>query len=111
MDSERLDFGALDPSVDAVRWDRLVASVVNRGMAARAAASRRPSVMDFLAGWKRPALALAAVPALVAVPVLLFIDPAPQPAGTGKAEVALAVVDWAWAGPSQPLDLMDAVGR
>jgi len=111
MDEERLDFRALDPSVDPVRWNRVVASVVTRGMAARAAACRRPSVMEMLAGWKRPALALAAVLALVAVPVLLFVDPAPQPVPAGKAEVALAVVDWAWAGPSQPLDLLDAVGR
>ena len=111
MNDERLDFRALDPSVDADRWNRIVASVAMRGMAARMAAVSRPSILELLAGWRRPALALTAILALVAVPVLLFVDPAPESDGTGKTEVALAVVDWAWAGQSQPLDFLDTAGR
>jgi anti-sigma-K factor RskA len=111
MDEERLDFRALDPSVDADRWHRIIDSVATRGMAARRTATHRPSVTDLLAGWRRPAMALAAVLALVAVPVLLFVEPETETAPRGKAEVALAVVDWAWAGQSQDLDLLDAVGR
>jgi hypothetical protein len=111
MDEERLDFRALDPSVDADRWNRIIDSVATRGMAARRATAGKASVMDLLAGWKRPALALAAVLALVAVPVLLFVEPEPEADHAGKAEVALAVVDWAWAGQSQAMDLLDTVER
>ena len=47
----------------------------------------------------------------VAVPVLLFVEPAAEAPHTERAEVALAVVDWAWAGQSQALDLLDTVER
>jgi len=110
MDEDRMDLSPLDPSADTARWDRMVASVVARGMDARAAA-RRPSVADLLALWRRPALALAAVLAIAAVPVLLFAGAEEEPAGTQGSTVAQAVVEYAWADTARPIDLLDAYGR
>jgi hypothetical protein len=111
MDEERLDLSALDPSVEGARWELMMDAVVSRGMASLAMA-QRPSVADLLAGWRRPVLALAAVMALVAIPLLLFVQE--QPVGKAspqQAAVTLAVIDWAWAGETRPTDLIEAIGR
>lgn len=61
QDDDRLDLGALDPSRDRARWAALVASVASRAEDK----ARRASVPRQLLVLARPALALAAVLALV----------------------------------------------
>ena len=60
-DDDKIDFGALDPSRDRDRWEGLVGHVVARATARR----RRPTLGGEIRAWGRPALALAAVLALV----------------------------------------------
>lgn len=111
MDDDRMDLGPLDPWPDAVRLDAAVARAVSRGIQMRAAARRTPTLADLLAAWRRPALVLAAALALVAVPVLLLVESKAPDGRDARSSAALAVVDWAWDGPVQPLELMEAAGR
>jgi hypothetical protein len=61
MNDERIDLSLLDPSRDPKRWERLVASVTSRALAAH---RRRLTISYQLTAWARPALALAAAAAL-----------------------------------------------
>jgi hypothetical protein len=56
MDDDKLDLSALDPTRDRLGWERRIAAVAARGVAAR----RRPlTVAAQLGAWRRPALAVA----------------------------------------------------
>ncbi len=55
MDDDPIDFGSLDPSRDALGWERRI-----RATAARAMAARTPSFARQVTAWARPALAIAA---------------------------------------------------
>jgi hypothetical protein len=57
MDDDKLDFSALDPTRDRVGWERRIASVATRGLAAR---RRSLTVTQQLGAWQRPVLAVAA---------------------------------------------------
>lgn len=81
IDPDRVDLSSLDPSRDALRWERLV-----RGVAAKATARRRPSLAEALLAWSRPALAAAAlIAALAWLPALW--RRAPEPAGPDQVAV------------------------
>lgn len=57
MADEKIDFSALDPALDAPRWEQLIDSVAQRALAERA----RPNPLLLqLSAWGRPALVLAA---------------------------------------------------
>jgi hypothetical protein len=71
MDKDRLDLGAIDPTRDRARFDRLVATTMwraRRGLQRRAAAAAGPTGM--LEQWFRPMLAAAAITAVIAGSVL-----------------------------------------
>ncbi len=57
MDDEKVDLSPLDPARDELAWERRIASVAARGLAAR---KRTLSVSDQLRVWQKPALAVAA---------------------------------------------------
>ncbi len=57
MDDDKVDFSALDPTRDRVGWERRIAAVAARGLAAQ---RRSLTVMDQLGAWRRPALAVVA---------------------------------------------------
>jgi hypothetical protein len=88
-DPEKIDFAALDPSRDPRRWEQLVGDVARRGLEARRAAS----VTRQLVAWARPALAAAALVALV---VWLIAALRPAPTAVAAARPADALTAWAW---------------
>lgn len=101
MDPDRIDFSSLDPSRDALRYERTV-----RALAAKAAA-RRMRLDDALLRWARPALAVAAVLAALAwLPALWSTDsqPAAQP------DQVAAFTDYAVRGGAAPADWFLGLG-
>ena len=80
--SEDLEPGwaGLDPSRDPERWEALVRGIVRRAAPVLAAyAARKPA--DWLAAWLRPALAAAAVVAVLALGALVAAGRGPAPGG------------------------------
>lgn len=70
IDPEGLDLSPLDPQLDAQRWERMVSGIMSRAtfeLRRRAAAARVPTPLDSLVAWMRPALATAAVLALLSL--------------------------------------------
>jgi hypothetical protein len=57
MDDDKLDFSALDPTRDSIGWERRIALVAARGVAARRSTL---TVTGQLGAWRRPVLAVAA---------------------------------------------------
>jgi hypothetical protein len=57
MDDHKLDLSALDPTRDRIGWERRIASVAARGIAAR---RQTLTVAEQLGAWRRPALAVVA---------------------------------------------------
>jgi hypothetical protein len=96
MTDRKIDLGALDPSRDPLRWERMVRSVATRG--AEGARRRRPGPLALqLAAWARPALACAAALALV-VWVPAWLRPAPAAPSTAVAATSDATARLAaWA--------------
>lgn len=70
METERVDLSALDPTRDRIGYERLVRRILEAAAPelARRRATANPLVQ--LAAWARPALAAAAVIALVALGTL-----------------------------------------
>ena len=85
-EDEKIDFGALDPSRDAQRWERMLSSVIDR-----VHKKRRPrSISLQLVSWARPTLAIAASLALVVwVGALVGRSPRTQP-----PELTQAMSQW-----------------
>lgn len=82
-DGEKIDFGALDPSRDDERWQRMMRSVTDRAIG-----GRRPlrSIPNQLLSWARPTLAIAAaLTMLVWVGALLGRPVRTQPADFDQA--------------------------
>jgi hypothetical protein len=74
--ADKIDFGPLDPSRDAQRWQRMVSSVAERAFARR----RLPrSIPLQLLSWARPTLAVAAALALLVWVGALFGKPTRPP--------------------------------
>jgi hypothetical protein len=86
-DDDRIDFAALDPARDRVRWERMMGDV-----ATRALARRRRGVGAQLGAWARPALALAACVALFVWGAVVVRGPRPGPVST---DAAYELVGWA----------------
>ena len=92
MDEQKIDLSDLDPSRDAERWEELVRTVARRALAAR---RRRLTVGHQLLAWARPALAVAAVAALVSWVGNLA---SPEPTATiaeGQEDPAIVLARWA----------------
>ena len=81
MEPERIDLSALDPTADALayeRWVRRILAGASPELARRAAGA---NPLALLAGWARPGLAAAAVIGFIALGAILATDRA-----TGGAE-------------------------
>jgi hypothetical protein len=103
---DRLDLGPLDPTQDALRFERMVRSVV-----ARAVAQRPPEAQLLLVRWWGPALALAASLALAAwLPSML--RGSTQSSATSNSDPATVLLSWARSGgPSSASDVLDSLGE
>jgi hypothetical protein len=91
MEPERVDLSALDPTQDRLGYERLVRRVVAAAgpELARRAAGDNPLAM--LAAWARPALAAAAVIAVVAIGTLAVTERAGHDEPLGTMADALGV--------------------
>jgi len=75
MSEERFDFSALDLQSDPDRFERMVGNITWRARIelARRAAMGHVTPVDVLAAWSRPAMAAAAVIAVVSMTLLATI--------------------------------------
>lgn len=109
-DEPPIDLRALDPTRDRVRWERRIAALtaaVRPELARRAAAA---SPVQVLAGWFRPALALAALLALCAGVGLVLLGPGEAPAEPTAAEaLRLPAPVGVWLGEERPPTLDEVV--
>lgn len=67
MSEDKIDLSAIDPARDRERWEARIQQVAQRALVQRPRARRglAPTLGDQLLAWFRPALALAAVLALL----------------------------------------------
>lgn len=70
MREDRIDFSSLDPTVDQVRFEEAVASIIRAAEPKLAARRDRASVFGQVVGLWRPLLAAAAVAGIVFAAVL-----------------------------------------
>lgn len=112
-DDDKLDLSALDPTRDALRFERMV-----RAVAAKAAQQRRPAdPFGEVLRWWRPALALAASLALVLwAPSLLGASSTStstaQSAAAANSDPGTTLLAWASGeGPSTAGEVLAAFGR
>lgn len=99
MENGRLDLSPLDPTEDRLGYERLVRRILDAAAPElrRRAAGGNP--LALVAGWARPALAAAAVIALVAIGALVATDRAGVPedeAGTVAEALGLPAEPAAW---------------
>jgi len=104
MDSERIDFSALDPSRDELRWMRSVDVLVMRALAER---RKRLSVEQQLLRWARPVLAVAAGLCIVAWTAGYF---SPTRTTTSAIQHPAAITLASWAANNQIPELSDVLG-
>ena len=108
MDDDRIDFSALDPKRDAIRFNRMVEMTL---AGIRSSALGAPGLVHQLVVWGRTAVATAALLALAAwLPALFDDGRSPASALRGGDPVEL-VSQWARTGgvPSEA-DPLDALG-
>lgn len=92
MNRGPVDLSPLDPTVDRERYEQLVRRIVDRALPEldRRAAAATASVVAVLAGWARPAIAAAAVIAILATATVDVLGPLDH--GSGAAE-GVTIVD------------------
>jgi hypothetical protein len=108
MDSERIDFSALDPSRDERRWTRSIDAVVKRALAER---RKRLSVEQQLLRWARPVLAVAAGLCVVAWTADYF-SPTRKAVPATQHPAAITLASWAANNQiPEPSDLLGVLGN
>lgn len=70
MDSERLDLTALDPTMSEERWERMIEGILARARPELVRRAARAGLLGVLGDWAWPALAAAALAAVVSGAVL-----------------------------------------
>ena len=107
MDDDRIDFSALDPNRDAIRFKRMVETTL---AGIRSSALGVPRLVHQLVVWGRTAVATAAALALAAWVLALFEDGRTASTLHGSDPVEL-ISQWAKTGgvPSEA-DPLDALG-
>ena len=107
MDDDRIDFSALDPKRDAIRFKRMVETTL---AGIRSSALGVPRLVHQLVVWGRTAVAAAAALALAAWVLALFEDGRTASTLRGSDPVEL-ISQWAKTGgvPSEA-DPLDALG-
>jgi len=109
MDDDRIDFSALDPKRDAIRFKRMVETTL---AGIRSSALGVPRVVHQLVVWGRTAVAAAAALALAAWVLALFEDGRSPSASTLRGSDPVELISqWAKTGgvPSEA-DPLDALG-
>lgn len=110
-DDGRLDLSALDPTRDALRFERMARSVAAKAVERRKLADPLGEVVR----WWRPALALAATLALVFwAPSLLGSSTSSSSTSDEAASVDPSTTLLTWAsgeGPSSAADVLATFGR
>jgi hypothetical protein len=77
MDTDKLDLSPLDPSLDELRWQRLIARIVGDARPELARRAAQGGVLSLLGNWAWPTLAAAGLAAVVSGAALAFArDPA-----------------------------------
>ncbi|TNF32164.1 MAG: hypothetical protein EP329_11090 [Deltaproteobacteria bacterium] len=89
IDIAPVDLTPLDPSRDEPRWERMIASVVQRALTE----ARRLTVARQLAAWARPVLAIAATLAIAA-----WTGAALTPTGATATAPTSVMTQWAYEG-------------
>ena len=107
-DDDKLDLSALDPTRDALRFERMVRSLSAKAVEQR---SQQADPLSFAVRWWRPALALAACLALLAwVPSLWGASGSSGQATTSDPSTTL--LSWASGeGPTSAADVLATLGR
>jgi len=105
---DRIDFSALDPSRNELRWTRSVDALVGRALVER---RKRLSVEQQLLRWARPVLAVAAGLSFVAWTASYLASNRAQQVSTVQNPPALNLANWAANNQiPEPSDLFGTLG-
>jgi hypothetical protein len=105
---DRIDFAALDPSRDELRWMRTVDALVGKALAER---HRRLSIERQLLRWARPVLAVAAGLSFVAWTAGYLASHRAHPISMVENPPALNLANWAANNQiPEPSDLFGTLG-
>jgi hypothetical protein len=108
MEDERINFSALDPSRNELRWQRTVGMLVGQALAER---RKRLSIEQQLLRWARPVLAVAAGLCLVAWTAGLLSTSSAQRVSSVQQSPALTLANWAANNQiPEPSDLLRTLG-
>jgi|WetSurMetagenome_2_1015567.scaffolds.fasta_scaffold439832_2 hypothetical protein len=108
MEDERIDFSALDPSRNQLRWQRTVDALVVKAMAER---RKRLSIEQQLLRWARPVLAVAAGLSIVAWTTGFLSANRSQQVTSAQHPPALTLASWAANNQiPEPSDLFGTLG-
>jgi len=105
---DRIDFSALDPSRNELRWTRSVDALVGKALVER---RKRLSVEQQLLRWARPVLAVAAGLSFVAWTASYLASNRAQQVSTVQNPPALNLANWAANNQiPEPSDLFGTLG-
>jgi hypothetical protein len=105
---DRIDFAALDPSRNELRWTRTVDALVGKALAER---HKRFSIERQLLRWARPVLAVAAGLSFVAWTAGYLASNRAHPISTVENPPALNLANWAANNQiPEPSDLFGTLG-
>jgi hypothetical protein len=105
---ERIDFSALDPCRNELRWKRAVDGLVGKALAER---RKRLSVEQQLLRWARPILAVAAGLGIVAWTAGFLAAGRSEPLSAAQRPPALTLANWAANNHiPEPSDLVGTLG-
>jgi hypothetical protein len=105
---DRIDFSALDPSHNELRWTRTVDALVGRALVER---RKRLSIEQQLLRWARPVLAVAAGLSFVTWTASYLASNRAQQVSTVQNPPALILANWAANNQiPEPSDLFGTLG-
>jgi hypothetical protein len=105
---DRIDFSALDPSRNELRWTRTVEALVGKALVER---RKRLSIEQQLLRWARPVLAVAAGLSFVAWTAGYFAANRSLQVSTVRNPPALTLANWAANNQiPEPSDLFGTLG-
>lgn len=108
MEDERINFSALDPSRNELRWQRTVDMLVDQALAER---RKRLSIEQQLLRWARPVLAVAAGLCIVAWTASLLSTSSSRQVSSEQQPRALTLANWAANNQiPEPSDLLRTLG-
>jgi hypothetical protein len=106
--NDRIDFSALDPRRNELRWARTVHGIVGKALAER---RKRLSIEQQLLRWARPVLAVAAGLSVVAWTAGFLAAGRSELGSAGQRSPALTLANWAANNQvPEPSDLVGTLG-